>query len=164
MLGRLLAGSAIAASFGIWVYAYSGAADRDTPDLFDDASFSLAAENICAAALADVDEMPDALDAIDGPDRGNQIRNTTARFEVMLDDLDRLVGGSARDVEIASGWLSDWRVYIQDRYNYADRISVDDQAQFLVTDVSVRERLDRRLTRLANTNAMPSCAAPGDVG
>lgn len=161
---RLVAGIAIAATFAIWVYAFSGAARRDPPDLLDDPGFAVRAEQICTAALADIDEMPDALDAVDGPDRGNQIRNTTVRFESMLDELDRLVGGSNRDIEIAGGWLADWRVLIQDRYNYADAITVDDQAQYLVTDVGAGERMDRRLTRVANTNAMPSCAAPGDVG
>lgn len=161
---RLVAGVAIAASFAIWVYAFSGAARRDPPDLLEDPQFAVRAEQICTAALADIDGMPGALDAIDGPDRGNQIRNTTVRFETMLDELDRLVSGSDRDIEIAGGWLADWRVLIQDRYNYADAITVDDQAQYLVTDVGVAERMDRRLTRVANTNAMPSCAAPGDVG
>lgn len=164
MVGRILAGVAIASTFAIWIYAFSGAAERDAPDLLENVSFAIDAEQICASALADVDEMPNALDAIDGPDRGNQIRATTARFEVMLDELDLRVGGSERDIQIASGWLSDWRVLIEDRYRYADAISVDDRAQFLVTDVGVSERLDRRLTRLANTNEMPSCAAPGDVG
>lgn len=161
---KVLAGLMIAATFAIWIYAFSGAARRDAPDLLDDPSFASRAEQICAEALADIDEMPNALDAVDGPDRGNQIRMTTTRLEAMLDELDALVGGTDRDVEITTGWLADWRVMIQDRYRYADAIAVDDQAQFLVSDVGVSERPDRRLTRLANTNAMPSCAAPTDVG
>lgn len=151
-------------SFAIWIYAFSGAAERDTPDLLDDPTFSLAAEERCAAALADLDELPNALDAVDGPDRANQIRVSTARLEELLDELDELVGGSARDVEISTGWLSDWRVMIEDRYRYADAIEADPNAQFYVTDVGVSERLDKRLTRLANTNSMPSCVAPTDVG
>lgn len=154
----------ILSSFAIWIYAFSGAADRPGPDLLDDPAFALRAEGICATAVADVAEMPGALDAVDGPDRGRQIVAATVRFETMVDELDPLVGGSDRDIEITSGWLADWRVLIQDRYRYSDAISADIGAQFLVTDVGVSERLDRRLTRLANTNLMPSCGAPGDVG
>jgi hypothetical protein len=55
-------------------------------------------------------------------------------------------------------------VLIQDRYDYATRIAGDPSAQFLITDTGAGERLDRRITRVADTNAMPSCAAPGDVG
>jgi len=163
-IGKVLAAVVIVGSFGIWIYAFSGAARRDAPDLFDDPAFALAAEARCAAAVADLEELPNALEATDGADRADQIRTSTARLETMLDELDAVVGGTARDVEIASGWLADWRVLVADRYRYAEAIAADPNAQFLVTDVGVSERLDRRITRLANTNAMPSCVAPGDVG
>lgn len=164
LLAKALVGVVVVGSFGIWVYAFSGAARRDAPDLLGYREFPLTAESVCAAALADIDAMPGALEAVDGPDRGRQIRATTARFETMLDELDPIVGGTERDLEISRGWLADWRVLIQDRYRYADAISDDVNSQFLVTNTGVGERLDRRITRLANTNAMTSCAAPGDVG
>lgn len=162
--GRVFAGLVIVASFAIWIYAFSGAARRPAPDLFDDRSFPTAAEARCAAAVSDLAELPNALDAVDGADRAGQIRASSARLELMIDELDQLVGGTERDVEIATGWLSDWRVLVADRYRYADAIAEDPNAQFLVTDVGVDERLDRRITRLANTNSMPACAAPTDVG
>lgn len=164
LVTKALIGVVVLSSFAIWVYAFSGAARRDAPDLLGYRDFPLAAESICAAALADIDAMPGALEAVDGPDRGRQVRATTARFESMLDELDPIVGGTERDLEISRGWLADWRVLIQDRYRYADAISDDVNSQFLITDTGVGERLDRRITRLANTNAMTSCAAPGDVG
>ncbi|MEM8923690.1 MAG: hypothetical protein AAGD35_09295 [Actinomycetota bacterium] len=166
-IGRGLAVLVVLSSFLIWIYAYSGAAERDAPDLISDGAFARRAEVLCAEALADIDEMPDALDAVDGPDRAGQIRANTARFETMLDEITEAVptlASSARDTEIATGWLSDWRVIIGDRYDYAERIAVDDQAQFYITDTGVNERLDRRITRLANRNLMPSCVAPTDVG
>ena len=164
LIPKLIVGVVVLASFAIWVYAFSGAARRDAPDLLDDPAFASRAEEICAIAVADVAELPGALSAVDGPDRGRQIVAATERFETMLDELDPLVGGSDRDIEIAGGWLADWRVLIQDRYRYADKISADTGAQFYVTDVGVSERLDRRITRLARTNSMLSCGAPGDVG
>lgn len=161
---RVVAGVLILASFSTWVYAYSGFADRPAPDLLGDRALAVEAENICAAALTDIDAMPNALDAIDGPDRAVQIRNTTARFDAMVTDLEGLNLFDARDQQIFTDWLSNWRVILNDRLIYADAIAVDPQAQFLVTDVGVSERLDRRLTRFANTNLMTSCAAPTDVG
>ncbi len=164
LLGRVVAGILVIGSFAIWAYAYSGAADRPTPDRLDDQAFALAAERMCATALDDIADMPSALDAADGPDRADQIRRSTARLETMLDELDALVGGSDRDVEITTGWLADWRVMTADRYRYADAIAGDPNAQFLQTDTGAGERLDRRITRMADTNTMPSCAAPEDVG
>jgi len=164
LAGRALAGIVIIGSFAVWAYAYSGLADRDPPDLLDDSSFASAGETICAATLAELDELPGALDAVDGPDRARQLRTSTALLEEMLTELDARVTGTERDVQISEAWLADWRVLIDDRYRYADRISVDENAQFLVTDTGVGERLDRRITRFANTNAMVSCIAPTDVG
>lgn len=161
---RVLAVLVIAASFSVWAYAYSGLARRDPPDLLAHRTFAVSGEAVCAAALSELDELPDALDAVDEADRARQIRTSTGRFEEMLDDLDALVGGSARDRDIASEWLADWRTLVADRYRYADAIAADPQAQFLVTDTGVGERLDRRITRFATTNQMPSCGAPDDVG
>ena len=126
--------------------------------------FAESAESICAEALADLDELPNALDATDGAERAGQIRASTARLEQMIAELEQRVGGTDRDVQIATGWLADWRVLIGDRYRYADAIAVDEDAQFLITDPGVDERLDRRITRFAETNSMRSCSVPSDVG
>jgi len=163
-VGRIALVGVVAASFGIWVYAFSGLAGRDAPDLLDDPAFAVAAERRCAAALADISALPGAAEAIDGPDRAGQIEVSTERLDAMLGELDGLVGGSDRDVEITTGWLADWRVLLRDRYDYANRIAEDPSAQFLITNTGAAERLDRRITRVADTNSMPSCAAPDDVG
>lgn len=163
ILFRLVAGLVIAASFAVWIYAYSGLAKRDTPDLLANRELAETAEGICSTALADVDAMPNALDAIDGEERATQIRQATARFELMLNDLDALTTTDERDERIFRGWLSDWRVILADRLAYADRIAADPDATFYISDIGVAERLDKRLTRFANTNLMVSCGAPTDV-
>jgi hypothetical protein len=164
LLGRLVVGLAVTASFAVWVYAYSGRADRDPPDLLDDPAFSQAAEPVCAAAALDLKAMPGALDARDPADRSGQIVAATGRLEAMVTVLDGLAQGSDRDLDILTAWLADWRVLIGDRYRYAEALLNDPQARFLITDTGVGERLERRITRLADTNSMSSCGAPGDVG
>ncbi len=164
MGGRILAGIVIVGSFGIWGYAYSGLARREPPDIVDHTPFTTDGEAACARAIVDLDALPDALDAVDGPDRAGQIRTSTARLEAMLDELDGLVGGDERDRDISREWLADWRVIISDRYRYADAIETDPDAQYYQSDIGVSERLDRRVTRFATTNQMLSCVAPTDVG
>lgn len=161
---RVLAGLVILSSFGVWVYAFSGLARRDAPDLLADLNLVAEAEAICAAAVADIDAMPGALDAVDGPDRAIQVRGSTARYQTMVDELNTLEPTNEPDDIIYSGWLSDWQVLVGDRLRYADEIEVDPNAQFRVSDVGVAERLDRRVARMANTNLMFSCAAPNDLG
>ncbi len=162
-LFRAGAGLVIAASFGVWAYAYSGFASREAPDVLADRALVAQAEDLCATAVDDVAALPNALDAADGAERATQIRASTDRFERLVDDLEALPIGDGRDSRIYRSWLSDWRVLLEDRRDYADRISVDPDAQFYITDIGVSERLDRRVTRFANTNLMVSCAAPTDV-
>lgn len=161
---RVLVALIVVASFGIWVYAYSGLADRPPPDLLADVDLAARAETICAAAAADVAAMPTAIDATDGADRAAQVRTSTDRYEAMVDELALLEVTEAEDRVIVDGWLGDWRTLIQDRRTYADAVAVDPEAVFLMTKVSENERLDKRLTRMATTNGMPSCVTPTDVG
>ena len=161
---RILAGLIIAASFGVWVYAYSGRADRPPPDLLIDTGLAAEAEAICAAALADVEAMPGASEAADERDRAEQVRVSTDRFEAMVVELGRLEAVEADDQVIMDGWLGDWRVLLEDRRRYAREVVENPEIPFLLTDVAANERLDRRLTRVANTNSMPSCVTPTDVG
>lgn len=163
LLFRVLVGLIVAASFGVWVYVYSGQADRPPPDLLVDTDLALTAEAICAAAVSDVDAMPSASVAVDGVERAEQVRNSTARFETMVADLQRLRVDDADDRVIMSGWLGDWRTLLDDRFRYAEAVADDPDTIFLLTKVAEGERLDRRLTRVANTNRMPSCATPTDV-
>ena len=150
-------------SFGIWVYAFSGAADRDPPDMLDDSRWSEAAEPICAAALADVASLPNAAIAKSAEERSEQILQANDRFDLMVDDLAALPATSDRDTQITKAWLADLEVLLNDRRRYAAAILDDPAAPFTITDTGVRERLQRRITRFATTNNMPSCVAPSDV-
>ena len=161
---RVLAGVVVAASFGVWVYAYSGRADRPPPDLLVDTTLAERAEAICAAAVADVDALPSASEAANAAERADQVRRSTERFAAMVADLSSLPVDDPDDRVIMTGWLGDWRVLLDDRLRYADAVVDNPQTAFLLTDVAEGERLDRRLTRVANTNRMPSCATPTDVG
>ncbi len=150
-------------SFGVWVYAFSGRADRDPPDLLNDASWSTAAEEICADALSDVDDIPSAQQAGDAGERSQQVLAATGRFETMVDQLADLPAATPRDEQITTDWLADFRVLMGDRRRYADAVADDPAAVFTITDTGVGERLDRRITRFAVTNSMPSCVTPTDV-
>lgn len=164
LLWKVLVGLVVLASFGVWVYAYSGAAVRDAPDRFDDIELSRASESICQAAAAEIDELPNALDARNEIERAEQLGESTVILGLMVSDIGRLETSTERDATIMGLWLDDWRVLLADREEYTNRLAGDPDAKFYVTNTGVGERLDRRITRLANTNSMPTCAAPQDVG
>lgn len=165
--GRVLLAALVLASFAVWVYAYSGRADRVAPDTLDDPSFGAAAEAICSAAMTDIDQLPNALDATDRADRANQIRNINQRYTSMLDELTDEVAASPtrtnRDLGIINLWLDRWRIIVSDREDYANRLEDDPSAVFYLSAEAGR-RAERSLSYVADTNGMPSCGAPGDLG
>jgi len=166
MFGRVAKVVAIitmVASFGVWVYAFSGAADRDSPDLLDDLAWARQAETLCVTATGDVEGLPSALDAQNVAERSDQIRAANDRYRVMLDDMAQLQPGTDRDAEMVAEWQGDWELFLSDRDRYATAILDDPAAAFTVTNTGGGERLYRRISRFARTNFMSSCIAPEDV-
>ena len=157
----LLIGIIVLISFGPWIYRWSGFADRPFPDTLDDNTFALVAEPVCAGVIG---ELPNALDARSLEDRATQVRVGTAQLRVMVDSLGDLTSGTERDQELIGKWLVDWDIYLSDRLGYADRIEVDENAVFYLTQIEGPERLEKRITRFALTNRMISCSTPGDIG
>lgn len=163
-VGKVLLAVIVIASFGIWVYAYSGKADRPPPDLLDDPAFAAAAEPICAAALERIQALEPAYQASDNVDRARTVIESNAIVGTMLADLRELPTGGERDGQIVDAWLTDWETFLGNRIDYANRLMDDPTARFYQSDVVPNEMLDARITRLADTNRMYSCANPGDVG
>lgn len=167
--GRVALGLLVAGSFAVWGYGFSGLAGRTAPDTLGNSSFLDVAEPACAAANDTVAAMPDALDAEDNRERSQQVINNTAVYGDLVDELERLLDDprvdlNDRDSGITLEWLADWRQFLADRIDYADRLADDPQAVFYVAASSGGERLERRITRFAQTNELLSCVTPQDVG
>ena len=167
-IGKVMVGAIVIASFGVWAYAYSGSASREAPDTLGDPSYAALAEPTCAAAVADLESLPNALVADSNVERAGNIRQANDLLTSMVNDLEEHLGVASvslneRDDGITREWLADWRAYIADRDDYADRLE-DDPAAILYVAAVGGERLERRITRFANTNLIISCVTPSDVG
>ncbi|MDY7106414.1 MAG: hypothetical protein S0880_34960 [Actinomycetota bacterium] len=160
---RVLAGVVVVGSFLLWAYAFSGLARRDAPDTLDDASFAADAEPICAAAVADIDQLPPAMNFGDDPEgRADVLDRATDRLAAMVADLETVATGTDRDRRIVDAWLSDWRTYLSDRRRFAEVIRVDEDEPFQLTAREGRA-ITAPMNRMATVNDMPSCTTPGDV-
>lgn len=178
---RVVVGVAVIGSFGVWAYAYSGAADRPPPDELDSTRAHLEATDrgedyeelpgvpfygrrasaICSGAM---DRLPDARRATSGPERADQLQQANGILLTMITELRALPVATQRDDELRDLWLDDWEVLVADRDRYAQAVASDPAAVFSVSDVADNERLERRLTRFARTNLMLPCGAPSDLG
>jgi|GEM_PF-6136061 len=165
----------VLASFGIWVYGWSGLAKRerldiasgemrnDAADLFDSSDFSKKAEKICENTQTEIDKIPNATQAETPQARSKQIQDATLLLQNMVNEIKLIETSTNRDSQIVAGWLSDWETAIKDRDRYTLKLDKGEDTEFLMTDIP-GERLDKRITRLATTNKMTSCSFPADVG
>ncbi len=161
-LGRIAAVVALLAMALFWIWAFSPLADRDNPDRLEDRTFPLAAEPVCAAAVAALDDVPPASEALDPPDRARQLDQSGAILAAMVAELRAIDAEDPEAARIVSLWLDDWEVYLGDRARYADRLRAGEDTAFVVTEKN-GDQITEPIDVFAGVNDMPSCATPLDV-
>ncbi len=170
---------AILALLGAWIYTLFIYDPGLLIDELEDRTFPRAAERVCAAAVARLEALPPAQTARNARERAATVADSNEILGAMLDDLEPLVpagpqveGRRLTDEEreqrsISNGvkeWLGDWRAYLQDREEYADRLMTDDEARFLESPKSGTNRqISSAIDAFAEVNRMSSCTTPGDV-
>lgn len=154
----------LAAFWGwIWVYQLTNQGERDMPDRLSDLSWTAEANQICLAAHQRVTALPSAFASSSAEDRAEVIEAATAEYERMLDELETIVPtDDSRDATITAAWLADYRIFLQDRYRYADALRDDPMARFLVTE-KYGSHITAPIDRFARVNTMEPCMSPGDV-
>ncbi len=162
-IGRVLAAAGLAAIAVFWVWAFSPWAPTEHPDELDDRAFAAAAEVRCAEALRVIEAMPAADEAESMRDRGLQIDESTLELDDMLDDLEAMAPDPrTRDGDLVRRWLADWRVFVGNRFDYADDFYAGIDGPFTVSLVR-GEQVTAPIDTFATVNGMPSCATPQDV-
>lgn len=153
----------VVALTAMWAYALFGR--PDVPGRLDDADFRTAAEQTCARARTALDEVPRSITARTSAERADLVVQGTDILAGMVDELAAQTPSADPGRTVVTEWLADWRTYLGDRREYAERLRSDPDARFYV---SQSDRDKRQITaavdRLANINQMPSCTVPDDVG
>ncbi|HEY7068870.1 MAG TPA: hypothetical protein VH479_02100 [Acidimicrobiales bacterium] len=166
---RLVLAGVVVALVSMWIYVLYlafGPGRQPPIDRLDDPAFAQAAEERCAAAVADVDELPLANESPDATARAGVLDQANATFAAMLDDLDGMTGlapaGDQR--RRAEEWLADWRTFLGDRQDYADALRRDPDARLLVSEKPGQSaQITEWIDEFAKANHMPSCASPLDA-
>ncbi len=146
-----------------WTLIFSGYFTHRNPDELYDRAWVDAAGEICAPAARTVRNLPNASTSKTPADRSALLNRGTAALEPMVD---RLAALPAPDEEsdriVVNGFLEDWRIYLQDRRNFADALLTDPTAQPLMSEVHggwVSDAIDI----MATINQIPDCATPDDM-
>ena len=162
--GRVAVVVLVAGMLAMWIYVLYlafGPGRQAPPDRLDDPTFATAAQARCEAALAEVAELPRAVETPSAAERAEVVARANEVFAAMLHDLDGLVPGG-EDGMLVRAWLADWRTYLDDREAYATALRTDPDAQLLVSPKN-SQQITEYLDAFAGDNRMPACATPIDV-
>lgn len=163
--GRGLAIGAVVAMVVFWIWIFSGAPAKQNPDKLQDEAYVSQLEDQCQALRDDLDDLPNAADL-----------DTAAQRADVLDDANVLVAGFIDEVEAGAptsgdagvtmeGWITDWRTYLANREDYADRLRTDSGAQLLLDRSTIgTDSVDKAIQIFTQVNEIPACETPGDVG
>ncbi len=156
---------AVAVLLGSWIYVLFFYDPGLLIDELADRSFPTAAEQVCAAARAEFDELQPADQARSAQERADVVAQSNDILTRMIADLRPLAPTTPE--QVASGveeWLGDWETYIGDRRLYVEELRIDDDARFLETvKGSDTKGISRAINSFAQVNRMESCMTPGDV-
>jgi hypothetical protein len=162
--GRIAAVVAALAIVLFWAWVFSGAPKRDNPDLLEDRAYAAQLEERCQGLRDDLAALPSAI-AIDDPgERADVLEDANVLVEEFVDDLEAgapTEGDASRTME---GWIADWRTYLANRQDYAQRLREDPDARLLLDESPLGDPVDKTIEVFSDVNAIEACATPGDVG
>jgi hypothetical protein len=134
-------------------------------DQNDDESFGEQAQEICEAAVDEIDALPLAQDAESPEERGATVSQANEILTGMVADLRAIAPTNEHDAPLVEAWFADWDAYLEDRADYAADLSAgDEDAELLVT---ARQEGGGQITvtldHFAEINDMAACASPLDA-
>lgn len=150
---------------GFWAYALFFASKEAVNRIADEA-WARRAEEICAAADAERQQLADLRPYSDDPaalaERAALADRATNLIEGALDDVVAVEPSDEKGRAIVPQWEEEYRRYIADRREYTVQLREGDGSAFSETAVNGIPVSDR-LRVFANDNEMPSCAPPYDL-
>ena len=155
----------VAALMGGWAYLIFFYDPGLLIDELADKTFPTQAEEVCAAAVAQLDTLPPANLATSADDRADTVEQSNVILADMVDDLRPLVPtGPAKVVAGVNEWLDDWDTYIGNRVEYAGNLRDDSEARFLESTKGTSTKgITRAINGFAEVNGMTSCTSPADL-
>jgi hypothetical protein len=152
------------AAFWTWALFF---ASKEAINKFEDRAWAAQAEQVCARAdterlalldLREIDEADVAMLA----ERAGIVDRATDIVEGMLDDVVATLPSDPKGRELVPLWEADYRTYLENRRQFAERLRGGDNAAF--TEAAVDGiPISEKLQVFAADNEMPSCAPPHDL-
>lgn len=156
---------AVSVLLGGWIYVLFIYDPGLMIDELADRTFPTHAEQVCAAAKAELADLPTADLATSASERADVVARSNTILAAMVTDLRPLA--PTEPEQVADGvneWLDDWSTYIGNRQDYVENLRLDDDARFLEsTKGSDTKGITRAINSFAQVNQMESCETPADL-
>lgn len=162
--GRGLAIGAVVAMIIFWIWIFSGAPAKDNPDRLKDEAYVAQLEDQCQALRDDLAELPNAADLKTQAQRADVLDDANVLVSEFIDQLAADAPTDGNAAVSMKGWIADWRIYLQDREDYAERLRTDQNAQLYVSRSKLGDSVDKTIQIFSQVNEIPACDTPGDVG
>lgn len=155
--GRIAALLALLAAVVFWTWALFFAS-KDSINKIDDRAWAERAEEICAITKVDLAELE--LQASSELEvRAALVVESTDLLAAMLDEVVAQTPTDEKGQAIVPDWEADYRVLLDDRYAYAERLAAGEDGPFLETAVD-GVPITERIETFAGDNEMASCSPP----
>lgn len=143
------------ASFWFWALFLI---DKTAVNKFEDRAWAENAEEICAPVKLAVRRLDlEATEDLQG--RADLVVQSTDMFAAMIDELASDPPDDPKGAAILPDWIADWRILIQNRYDYAEELRAGNEVPFTETAVQ-GVPITERIETFAGDNEMDSCAPP----
>ncbi|MGN6693026.1 MAG: hypothetical protein ACTHN0_02520 [Aquihabitans sp.] len=162
--GRGLAIGAVVTMIIFWIWIFSGAPKKDNPDYLQDRTYAAALEDQCQGLRDQLAKLPNAADMTSQDERADVLDDANVLVGEFIDDVAAGVPKSGDAAVSMEGWLADWRIYLSDREDYAERLRTQPNAQMLVSPSKLGDSVDKTIQIFTQVNDIPACDTPGDVG
>lgn len=165
-IGRLLLLALLVGFASFWTWALFFAS-KESINRIEDRAWAARAAGICDRANAEREELADyrRIDPDDPAmmrERAELIDRSTDIVERMLDEVVAVAPTDAKGADIVPMWEADYRIFIQNRRDYADITRAGANEPFRQARAGTVP-ITERLQRFAVDNEMRSCAPPRDL-
>jgi hypothetical protein len=166
-LVRLVLGVVVAGFAAFWIWALFFAS-KEAVNRVDDREWAERAQGICEEAEAERFELAD-FRRLDEPtpelirERAEIVDESTRILATMLDRIEAVPPADEKGQAIVPQWIDEYRTYLQDRRDYADRLRETGENQAFYETEADGLPISERLETFAGDNEMPACAPPRDL-
>jgi vacuolar-type H+-ATPase subunit H len=166
-LARIVLTVACGGIFAMWVYAF-GFASRESFNRIGDDAWKARSEARCLIAenerfaLQDLEKM-NANDTAALEKKADIVETATDSLERAINDIAMDSPTDAKGQELVPQWISDYRIYIQNRRQFIDKLRTASTRPFFSETEVEGVPISERIGKFARENDMRTCQPPLDL-